>query len=283
MSHKPNMSLNTLFAALLVAGVVGMLAGFISRQVVTPEYLHEDAFPIEVTETAEAGGAAGPTGPEPILGLIATADVAKGEALHKQCAACHDFTKGGPDRVGPNLWGVVGGPKAHRAAEGFAYSDDMKAAGGTWTYDDLNHFLWKPKSFIAGTKMNFIGLKKPEDRAALIAWLRTQSDSPAGLPSEAEIAAEAAKAEANAPKAEETTAEETAEQVGTAGKDDAGVSAPGLKKGTEPDVNAPANTGTTPVKEDPAVNTPAPDAAKTVKPAETPQPDISKQPKDATP
>lgn len=280
MSHKPNMSLNTLFASVLVAGIVGMLAGFISRQLITPEYPHEESFPIEVTEVAGSGGAAGPTGPEPILALIAAADVAKGESLSKQCAACHDFTKGGPDRVGPNLWGAVNGPKAHKA--GFAYSDDLKTAGGNWTYEDLNHFLWKPKSLIAGTKMNFIGLKKPEDRAAMIAWLRTQGDSPAALPSEAQIAAEVAEAEANAPKPEETTPEETADQHGTAGKDDAGTSAPGLKDG-EPSTVSPANTGTEPLKEDPAHHIPSPDLNKNTKPAETPQPDTSKQPKQATP
>lgn len=201
MSHKPDTKLNTIFAAILVAGIVGMLSGFISRLIVTPEFPHEDAFAIEVTESAGAGGAAGPIGPEPILGLIATADVAKGESLHKQCAACHDFTKGGANRVGPNLWGVVG--RKHGSHEGFAYSDDMKAHPGNWTYSDLNHFLWKPKSFIAGTKMNFIGIKKPEDRAAIIAWLRTQSDSPAALPSEGEIAAE--QAELAPPAAAEET------------------------------------------------------------------------------
>lgn len=191
MSYKPDLDLNTIFMGVLIAGIVGLVASFMSRQIVTPEYLHEDAFPIEVTETASAGGAAGPTGPEPILGLIAAADIAKGETLHKQCAACHDFTKGGPSRVGPNLWGIVGQSKAHAAD--FAYSEELKAKGGTWTYQDLNHFLWKPKSFIAGTKMNFAGLKKPEDRAALIAWLRTQGDSQAALPTEAEIAQEQAE------------------------------------------------------------------------------------------
>lgn len=280
MSHKPNMSLNTLLASVLVAGIVGMLAGFISRQLITPEYPHEASFPIEVTETAGTGGAAGPSGPEPILGLIAGADLAKGESLSKQCTACHDFANGGADRVGPNLWGVVGGPKAHRA--GFAYSDDLKAAGGNWNYDDLNRFLWKPKSLIAGTKMNFIGIKKPEDRAAMIAWLRQQGSGSYGLPSEGEIAAEQAAYEAAMPK-QETTPEETADQIGSAGKDDADVGAPGLKDGAEPSAISPANTGTEPNKEDPSLHSPAPDMNKTVKPAEAPQPDLSKQPEQATP
>ncbi len=190
MSHKPNMSMNVIFAGILIAGIVGMLAGFISRQVVTPEFPHEDAFLIEVTESAGGGGSGGPSGPEPILGLLASADLAKGEALSKQCAACHDFTSGGPDRVGPNLYGLVGRTKGTHG--GFAYSDDMKAKGGTWTFEDLNHFLWKPKSFVAGTKMNFIGLKKPEDRAAMIAWLNTHGSNVA-MPSQAAIDAEQAE------------------------------------------------------------------------------------------
>lgn len=233
MSHKPNLDLNTIFMGVLIAGIVGLLASFLSRQIVTPEYLHEDAFPIEVTETAGAGGPAGPTGPEPILGLIATADVAKGESLHKQCAACHDFTKGGPNRVGPELWGVIGRPRAH--AEGFAYSDDMKAKAGSWTYEDLNHFLWKPKSFVAGTKMNFAGIKKPEDRAALIAWLRAQNDSPPALPTEVEIAKE--QAELAPPPAAEATGEEAAEEAAEGAAQPAAPAAPGA---AAPAVAAPA-------------------------------------------
>ena len=69
----------------------------------------------------------------------------------------------------------------------------MKARGGSWTYADLNKFLWKPKAYVEGTKMNFVGLKKPEDRAAVIAWLRTLADSPAGLPGAGDIEAEAAE------------------------------------------------------------------------------------------
>lgn len=207
MSHKPNMSTNTIFAGVLVAGIIGMLAGFISRQVITPEFPHEDAFPIEVTETSGAGGSAGPTGPEPILALLATADVAKGESLSKQCAACHDFSSGGPDRVGPNLHGVVGRPKGSHGS--FAYSEDLKAKGGSWTFEDLNHFLWKPKSFVAGTKMNFIGLKKPEDRAAIIAWLNTQGSN-LPMPSQAAIDAEQAEL---APATKETEAAPAAADV----------------------------------------------------------------------
>lgn len=182
--------LNKIFAAVLVAGIVAMFSGFIAEQIVHAHVPDTDAVFIEGAPQ-ETGGAAGPAMPEPILGLIAAADVAQGEKLSKACAACHSFEKGGPVKTGPNLWNVVGGPKAHMA--GFAYSEGMKAKGGQWSYAELNKFLWKPKKFIADTKMNYVGLKKPEDRAALIAWLRTLSDAPKGMPGAAEIAAEAAE------------------------------------------------------------------------------------------
>ena len=207
--------LNKIFAAVLVAGIVAMLAGFIAEHLIHPHALEQDAVAIDA-EAADAGGSAKAALPEPILHLIATADIAKGEKLSKACAACHSFDKGGPSKLGPNLWGVVGGPKAHVGA--FEYSAGMKALGGTWGYADLNKFLWKPKKFVEGTKMNFVGLKKPEDRAAIIAWLRTLADSPRPLPGEGEIAAEAAElappepeegaapSEADAPAAAETPA-----------------------------------------------------------------------------
>lgn len=149
-----------------------MLAGFISKQVVHSEELDEDAYPIEVADVSStAGGAEAPSGPEPIADLIAAADIAQGEKLSKACAACHSFDKGGPNKIGPNLWGVYGGPHAHM--KDFAYSDAMHAQTGNWDVDHLNAFLWKPKKAVPGTKMNFIGLKKPEDRAAVVKYLQS--------------------------------------------------------------------------------------------------------------
>jgi cytochrome c len=124
------------------------------------------------------------------MAMIGGADIAKGEKLVRACAACHTFDKGGADGTGPHLWNVM--TRGVAQAGGFAYSAGMKAHGGKWTYAELNHFLWKPKAVVADTKMNFIGLKKPEDRAAVVAYLRTLNDSPPGLPGAGEIAAEEA-------------------------------------------------------------------------------------------
>ena len=102
------------------------------------------------------------------------AEVREPKKLSKACVTCHSFNQGGSNGTGPNLWGIAG--KAVGADGSFAYSDAMKAKGGTWTTAELNNFLWKPKKFIKDTKMSYIGIKKPADRAAMIAWLRTLSD-----------------------------------------------------------------------------------------------------------
>ena len=185
------MEFNKIFAAILVAGITFMLANFIAEQVMHQHELEKNAIEIEGGTVENAGGAEKAAGPEPILDMIASADVSKGEKLSKACAACHSFDKGGPAKIGPNLYNIVGGPKAHMA--GFDYSSGLRDHGGAWSYADLNKFLWKPKKLISDTKMNFIGLKKPEDRAAMIAWLRTLSDSPDPLPGASEISAEKAE------------------------------------------------------------------------------------------
>lgn len=186
-------SFEKFFASLLVAGIIAMLAGFVSEQMVHPHEIGDDAVFI-AGEAVAASGPAKKAGPEAILALIAQADVARGEKLSKACAACHAFDKGGANKVGPALWGVVGRSKG--SAAGFGYSAGLSEKGGAWDYEALNHFLYKPKDYISGTKMSYAGLKKTEDRAALIAWLRTLSDSPAALPDAARIAAEQAAIDA---------------------------------------------------------------------------------------
>lgn len=107
---------------------------------------------------------------------LADADIAKGEKLFKRCVACHTIEKGGKNKVGPNLYGIVGKPVAQ--VEGYAYSPAMKAYGGEWTVERLDAYLLQPRAEVKGTKMAFAGLKKEEDRVNLIAYLGTFSETP---------------------------------------------------------------------------------------------------------
>lgn len=169
-----NMESNKILAAFLVAGIVAMMAGFVSHLAYFQEPLAENAFKIEAAD-AGAGAVAGAAAPqvaEPIDDLLAAADIAQGEKLAKMCAACHTFDKGGANRVGPNLAGIFGAGKAKVA--GFAYSDALKAKGGNWGVAELNEFLWNPKKSVPGTKMAFAGLKKPEDRAAMVKYMQSK-------------------------------------------------------------------------------------------------------------
>ncbi|HYG91896.1 MAG TPA: cytochrome c family protein [Azospirillum sp.] len=176
------MEANKIFGAILLALLIGTLSGFIAEVLVHPKPLEKAAYVIAVPETAaktEAGAA--PTGGPAAIGpLLASADLAAGQTAAKACAACHSFNKGEPGKVGPNLYGLVGGPKAH--VQGFAYSDALAKKGGNWDYEDLNRFLHDPKGYAPGTKMTFAGVKKDQERANIIAYLRSLSDNPPPLP-----------------------------------------------------------------------------------------------------
>ena len=130
----------------------------------------------------EAAAAAAPS--EPIEKLLASASVEKGVGAAKVCQTCHTFEKNGPNRVGPNLYGIVGDHKGE-GRNGFNFSAAMKAKGGTWTDQDLNQFLANPKGFVPGTAMGFAGIQKDSERADVIAYLNSLSDHPAPLPTAA--------------------------------------------------------------------------------------------------
>jgi len=189
--------LNKILGALLFSCLCFLALNIAAEAVFHPVKPEKPGFEVVVQEHAPAAGGAAPVADEPIEKLLASADAAKGESSAKKCAACHTFAKGEPNRVGPNLYGVVGRDRATQA--GFNYSAAMKAKGGKWTVEDLNTFLTNPKAFIPGTSMGFAGLPRGSERADVIAFLNGKSDNPAPLP-------KAAEAPAAAPKAAESRA-----------------------------------------------------------------------------
>jgi cytochrome c len=179
------MEINKIVAGVICAVLLVVVVGKIGSALVHPKELDAPVYPFseDVMAGASADAAAAPAapaGPEPILGLLASADLAAGEKVFKKCASCHDASKGGPNKTGPNLYGILGAHFAHK--DDFSYSDGMANHGGSWGFEELNEFLFKPRDYINGTKMSFGGLKKASDRADVIAWLNSQSDSPLPLP-----------------------------------------------------------------------------------------------------
>jgi cytochrome c len=160
-------------AALATAFVI------VGVQQVTGAIYHTEApekmgYFVDAPEEA-AGGAAEVVLPPDWGTVLPAADLAAGEAAFARCQACHDAHQGGADKIGPNLWAVVGGPVMHRA--GFAYSDAMsahKAEAPNWGYDELDQFITAPARYVPGTKMSFAGIRDQQTRINLIAWLRTQ-------------------------------------------------------------------------------------------------------------
>jgi cytochrome c len=177
--------LNKILGAVLATCLGVLSINIAAGAIFAPGKLAKPGYDIVVPEKAPSGAAKpAEDKQEPIEQLLAKAEVGRGENSAKKCAACHTFTKGGRPHVGPNLWGVVGRPKASEA--GFNYSAALKAKGGNWSIDDLNQFISNPRGYLPGTNMTFAGVPRGSERADVIAYLNTLSDNPAPLPKAAE-------------------------------------------------------------------------------------------------
>ncbi len=171
--------LNKILGALLGCVLITLSLNIAAGALFAPEKPAKPGYAIAVKETG--GNKAGPAEPsQPIEVLLASASAEKGAAAAKQCAACHTFEKGGPNRVGPNLYDIVGHERG--TGRGFNFSAAMKAKGGAWTFDELNKFLKDPRGYIPGTNMTFAGLSRDSQRADVIEYLRQQSEKPVVVP-----------------------------------------------------------------------------------------------------
>ena len=166
-----------LLIALLVIGI-GKISD-IAFQVDKPE---KSAYKVDIQESSQILSSTAEKIEEKvdISALLALGDVAHGEKVFKKCSACHLVNKGGENKIGPALYGVIGRKVASK--QDYKYSKAMAAYDKDWTFEEMNGYLKKPQSYIKGTKMAFAGLRKEKDRASVILYLNKYSDKPLPLP-----------------------------------------------------------------------------------------------------
>ncbi|MEO9298838.1 c-type cytochrome [Devosia alba] len=252
--------LNKIMGAVLGTLLFVMGTGFIAEAIYHPIQNNGPGYALPEPEAVDGGAAPAEAEPEVPLGLLlASADAAKGANAVKKCQSCHNFGEGEPNKQGPHLYGVVG--RLEASVDDFAYSDVLlahNAAGDVWSYENLNAFLTKPSDYAPGTKMNFAGIRTPEERANILAYLQTLDAAPVPFPT-----AEAAPAEepAAADAAEPAEAAAPAEAVAPAEPaTDAPAATPAEEPAAEPApvVETPTTTGTeTPVEGTPITTTTA--------------------------
>jgi cytochrome c len=203
--------LNKIFGAVLGTLLFIMAVGFLAEAVYAPIENKGPGYNLPEPEVADVAAGGEVEEAVPVAVLLASASADRGATAVRKCQSCHNFAEGEPNKQGPYLYDVMGGPQAH--ADGFAYSDifsQHNADGLVWSYENMNAFLESPKGYAPGTKMAFAGVKSAEERADIMAYLQTLSANPAPFPvaeAGAEEAAPAAEEEAPATEGTATPAE----------------------------------------------------------------------------
>ena len=178
------LEVNKIIASIILAVLIVLIISYVSNIITGKDKeTKKNAYLIELPEKNEAqfnSNTAMTNEIETISSLLTNASIDKGEKIYKKCGSCHNYKKDSSNKVGPSLWNIINRPKAN--LEGFPYSKALAESEGVWNFEELAAFLYKPKDYIIGTKMNFAGLKNVEDRANLVIFLREQSDNPVPLP-----------------------------------------------------------------------------------------------------
>jgi len=250
--------LNKIIGAVLGTLLFIMGVGFLAEAIYHPIEGRGPGYVLPEPEVAEASAPAeaAPEGPRGVL--LASARVDRGASAVRKCQSCHTFREGESAKQGTNLYNFVGAPRAH--AEGFVYSDillQQREEGQVWSYENLDAFLTNPRGYAPGTKMAFAGIRSPEERADVLAYLQTLSSDPVPFPAAEEAPAEdeaaseeaveedAAPAEEAIPEAEATepTAPESAVETPTTTQDETPVEGTPVQETTPEAPGSDTTTG----------------------------------------
>ena len=174
--------INKIVAAVLMVALLVIGIGKLSNVIFHVEKPKTPGYAVEVEEASTTSSSIEAAVEEKIdiVAIMALGDVAAGEKIFKKCAACHSIEKGGANKIGPALYGVVGSKVGH--VSDYKYSKALATYGKQWSFEELNGFLTKPASYLKGTKMSYAGLRKETDRASVIKYLNQNSDNPIPLP-----------------------------------------------------------------------------------------------------
>ena len=171
--------MNKIVASIILAVILVLGINKISDVIFYVEKPEKSAYQVanvSTSTTVEVTSESQSTGSGDIMVLLTSVSASEGEKIFKKCAACHSIAKGGANKIGPALWGVLG-RKAGSVSD-YKYSKAMASYGKSWSFEEMSGFLLKPKEWIKGTKMSFMGLKKAKDRAAVILYMNQNTDNP---------------------------------------------------------------------------------------------------------